>query len=569
MGEGTAGNIILTGFSYTGKTKVGQEVARNLGWGFVDIDEEIVKLCGKPVAEIFARDGEARFRDLEREVLERACREKEVVISTGGGAIMDAANRELMMNSGVVVCLEAKPATIYQRLLEDTKDSADQEVRPLLAGSEPLKRIGWLKGFRQPYYALSDWTVHTDNLTVEQAADEVIRGWRYTGREKRGKVDLHSVPDARESDAPYCEQQGAACVVTTATESYPVFVGWGFLDQLGRRMRNAGLQGRAYIVSDDQVFPLYGDRVKEVLGEAGFTVGSMVVPNGERSKSFETAVSLYDLLVEHRAERSDCIVALGGGVVGDLAGFVASTFLRGLPLVQVPTSLVGMVDAAIGGKVAVNHPEGKNLIGAFYQPRLVLADIQTLTTLPRRELISGWAEVIKHAMIRDPRLLELLEEQSQELLDLKEDITADVVALSAAIKAKIVSEDEKERGVRIILNYGHTVAHGLESATGYERFLHGEAVAIGMVGAAMISQHLGLLPQAVVQRQGELLRRFDLPTGCSGVDIGKVLQAMELDKKVRGERVRWVLLADIGQPVIRDDVPNEVVESVIRELLQS
>ena len=334
-------------------------------------------------------------------------------------------------------------------------------------------------------------------------------------------------------------------------------------------MRNAGLQGRAYIVSDDQVFPLYGDRVKEVLGEAGFTVGSMVVPNGERSKSFEAAVSLYDLLVEHRAERSDCIVALGGGVVGDLAGFVASTFLRGLPLVQVPTSLVGMVDAAIGGKVAVNHPEGKNLIGTFYQPRLVLADIQTLTTLPRRELLSGWAEVIKHAMIRDPRLLELLEERPQELLDLKEDITADVVALSAAIKAKIVSEDEKERGVRIILNYGHTVAHGLEAATGYERFLHGEAVAIGMVGAAMISQHLGLLPQAVVQRQGELLRRFDLPTGCSGVDIGKVLQAMELDKKVRGERVRWVLLTDIGQPVIRDDVPNEVVESVIRELLQS
>jgi len=534
VGEGTAGNIILTGFSYTGKTKVGQEVARNLGWGFVDIDEEIVKLCGKPVAEIFARDGEARFRDLEREVLERACREKEVVISTGGGAIMDAANRELMMDSGVVVCLEAKPATIYQRLLEDTKDSSDQEVRPLLAGSEPLKRIGWLKGFRQPYYALSDWTVHTDSLTVEQAADEVIRGWGYRGREKS-----------------------------------PVFVGWGFLDQLGRRMRNAGLQGRAYIVSDDQVFPLYGDRVKEVLGEAGFTVGSMVVPNGERSKSFETAVSLYDLLVEHRAERSDCIVALGGGVVGDLAGFVASTFLRGLPLVQVPTSLVGMVDAAIGGKVAVNHPEGKNLIGAFYQPRLVLADIQTLTTLPRRELISGWAEVIKHAMIRDPRLLELLEEQSQALLDLKEDITADVVALSAAIKAKIVSEDEKERGVRIILNYGHTVAHGLEAATGYERFLHGEAVAIGMVGAAMISQHLGLLPQAVVQRQGELLRRFDLPTDCSGVDIGKVLQAMELDKKVREERLRWVLLTDIGQPVIRDDVPNEVVESVIRELLQS
>jgi len=565
MGEKTARNIILTGFSYTGKTRVGQEVARRLGWKFIDIDEEIVRSSGKPVAEIFAQDGEERFRKLESSVLERVCRGSNLVIATGGGVVMSAANRELMGESGVIICLEAKPATILQRLLKDAEDPTNQEVRPLLASPEPLKRIEWLKEFRQPYYALSNWTVHTDNLTVEEVVEEVIHGWRYGGR---GKVALPTLPDARESEAPYCEQQGAASVVTTATESYPVFVGWGFLEELGRRMRNAGLWGTAHIVSDEGVFPLYGARVTKILGDAGFAVDSLVVPQGERSKSFETAVSIYDWLVDCRAERGDNIVALGGGMVGDLAGFVAATFLRGLPLVQVPTSLIGMVDSSIGGKVAVNHTQGKNLIGAFYQPRLVIADTQALNTLPKRELVSGWAEVVKHAMIRDLRLLELLEQRAEGLLALERVVTSDVVARSAAIKAKIVSMDEKERGIRVMLNYGHTIAHGLEAATNYERFLHGEAVAIGMMGAAIISRDVGLLFQGVVERQQALLGRFGLPTTFSGVDIERILQATELDKKVKGKMVRWVLLRAIGQPVIRDDVRREIAVDVVKQLSQ-
>jgi 3-dehydroquinate synthase len=249
--------------------------------------------------------------------------------------------------------------------------------------------------------------------------------------------------------------------------------------------------------------------------------------------------------VNFHAERNDCIVALGGGMVGDLAGFVAANFLRGLPLVQVSTSLTSMVDAAIGGKVAVNHPRAKNLIGAFYQPRLVLADTETLTTLHRRELVSGCAEVVKHAMIRDPRLLEYLEERAEGLLMLDKAITSEVVSRSAAIKARIVSEDEKEQGIRVILNYGHTIGHGLEAATNYERFLHGEAVSIGMMGAAMISRQVGLLFQEVVDRQKALLERFGLPTTCSGIDIESLLKAMELDKKVVGKKVRWVLLSGV------------------------
>jgi len=521
-----------------------------LGWRFVDIDDEIVRVCGKTIADIFALDGEERFRELESEVLGKVCREKGVVVSTGGGAIVNDSNRELMLNSGVVVCLEATPSTIYGRLLRDAEESGEQEVRPLLTVPDPQGRIEQLKASRQAFYAMADWTVHTDNLTIAEAAEEVIRGWRYVGGAESAAGD-------------------AACVVTTATESYPVFIGWGLLDQLGKRIQEAGLRGRAFIVSDDGVFPHYGESVKSILKKGRFTADSKVVPRGERSKSFDTAVGIYDWLVAGRAARGDCIVALGGGMVGDLAGFVASTFLRGMPLVQVPTSLIGMVDSAIGGKVGVDHPEGKNLIGSFYQPRLVLADVETLKSLPRRELVSGWAEVIKHAMIRDPQLLGLLEERSRELQNLDERITPEVVARSVAVKAEIVSVDEREQGIRTILNYGHTIAHGLETATGYGRFLHGEAVAVGMMGAAEISRRLGMLSGDVVERQRALLEGFGLPAGCSGIDIDGVMRAMELDKKVREAKVRWVLLADIGQAVISDDVPRDVVVNVIEELLLS
>lgn len=565
MGEKPGGNIILTGFSYTGKTVVGIEVARKLGWRFIDIDEEIVRVTGKSVAEIFTHDGEARFRELETKVLERACQGTNVVIATGGGAIMNAANREIMMDRGVVICLEAKPATIYQRLLKEAEADKSGAVRPLLAGPEPLKRIEWLKEVRQPYYALADWTVHTDNLSIEEAAEEVILGWRYA---QRGRPTLPALPDMPETKAPYHETQGAACVATTQTESYPIFIGWGMFEQLGRRMRNAGLWGRVHLLSDERVFALYGLKVKAILEKSGFTVDYMTVPEGERSKSFETAVKIYDWLVNFRAERGETIVALGGGVVGDLAGFVAATFLRGLPLVQVPTSLTAMVDSAIGGKVGINHPQAKNLIGSFYQPRLVLADTETLTTLPKRELISGFAEVVKHAMIRDYRLLEFLEGAVERLLILDKVVITEVVSRSASIKARIVSEDEKERGVRIILNYGHTIAHGLEAATNYEHFLHGEAVAIGMMGAAMISRQVGILFQEVVDRQQALLKRFGLPTECSDIDMEAVLRAMELDKKVSGRKVRWVLLSDIGKPVLRDDIHREEVMSVLKKLLR-
>jgi 3-dehydroquinate synthase len=359
----------------------------------------------------------------------------------------------------------------------------------------------------------------------------------------------------------------AVCEVRTATESYPIFAGWGLLGELGKKMRRAGLAGRANIISDETAFSIYGARAARAVEEAGFAVASLSLPPGEPSKTIESAIRAYDWLAKQRVERDDVIVALGGGVVGDLAGFVAATMLRGLPLVQVPTSLVAMVDASIGGKVAVNHPQGKNVIGAFYQPRLVLADVETLTTLPRRELISGWAEVIKHGLTLDPQFTQFLEGHAEQLISLEPEDVTRAVARSATIKAQVVIEDEKERGRRIILNYGHTIAHGLETATHYQRFLHGEAIAIGMTGAALISRRLGLIPEKLVEQQRALLHRFGLPTACSDVDVEAVLRAMELDKKVRGQAVRWVLLTGLGEVLIRHDVPPEMARKVIEELI--
>jgi len=560
-------NLIITGFSGTGKSLVAKAVARRLNWDFLDTDDEIVKQTGKPIAEIFRQDGEGKFRELERETIRKACQQGQTVIAIGGGAIVDPQNYELLAKTGLIVCLEAKPETIYERLFREAAYSPETEVRPLLANDNPLERIRQLKASRQPYYANVDWTVHTDNLNINQAAVEVIRASRLLRR---------YTPSNDKEKAQSGIDKDIACLVETATQNYPVFVGYGLLDRLGGKMKKAALSGTVTIISDENVCSLYGSKVEGILKDAGFAVNSFVVPAGEKTKNMDYAIKIYDFLVEHRTERDDIIIALGGGMVGDLAGFIAATFLRGMPWVQMPTSLVAMVDASIGGKVGVNHTEGKNLIGAFYQPNLVLAECQTLTTLPWRELISGWAEVIKHGLILDKEFFEFLETNVDRLKELEPELLTRAIARSAAIKAQVVSQDEKEReGKRTILNYGHTIAHGLEAATQYKRFLHGEAVAIGMVGAAKLSQRLGLLPSDAVERQRALLQKFGLPTslrakrGNLKLSLVGVTKAMELDKKVKGKAIRWVLLQDIGKVVIRSDVPHQEVLAVLQDMVES
>ncbi len=365
-----------------------------------------------------------------------------------------------------------------------------------------------------------------------------------------------------------------AATVHHSGGSYPVIAGWDILDGLGERLADIGVRGAAYIITDDNVMNPYGRRVQRALEAAGIAAHCFIIPAGESSKSFELAQAIYHWLAERRAERGHTIVSVGGGVAGDLGGFVAATFLRGMPFVQVPTSMAAMVDASIGGKVAINLPQAKNLVGAFYQPRGVFADAQTLSTLGKRELAEGWAEAIKHGFILDAALVDVFEEHAEALMNVAPEISAPelftgVIRRSMAIKAEVVSQDERETlGIRILLNYGHTIGHALEASTEYGRFLHGEGVSVGMTGAARMACEMGLLSPAVADRQQRLLERFSLPVAASGVDPDAVLRAMSLDKKVQSGTNRWVMLEDAGRSVVRQDVPWELVERTVRELAE-
>ncbi len=554
----TSQKLFLIGFSTTGKTQVGEEVARRLNCRFVDTDDEVASLAGKPIPDIFAEDGEQSFRELEKWALKRCCASEEnIVVSTGGGAVVDPQNRAIMFEQGVVVCLEARPDTIYKRLKKDTEDSQSANPRPLLSGDDPLRQIETLKQMRQPFYALADWTVHTDSLTMDEVAEEVMRGLKY-GQKRFGKNEIAQY-DASEMRPSF--------TVNTPSLNYPVYVGWGILRTIGMLMKNAGLKNAAYIITDSNVQKLHAKKVTGSLEEAGFTVDCYAISAGEPSKDIDEAIKIYDWLVKHKAERGHTILALGGGVVGDLAGYVAATYLRGLPLVQVPTSLLAMTDSAIGGKTGVNRPEAKNLVGAFYQPRMVISDVQILTTLSKRHYVEGWAETIKHAITMDPELFEILEKRTKQLLALEQEITTEVIKRSSALKGNIVAKDERETlGLREILNYGHTTGHGLEAATGYELFLHGEAVSVGMMAAARIGQMMGVTPQSLVVRQRAMLKRFGLPLSAPGVSQESIREAMALDKKVSNKAIKWILLSGLGKTVTRNDVPAEIVDKVIHSI---
>ncbi len=369
------------------------------------------------------------------------------------------------------------------------------------------------------------------------------------------------MPDANATDP------NLAATVHHSGGSYPVVAGWDILDDLGERLVDVGVRGAAYIITDDNVMNPYGRRVQRSLQAAGIPAHCFIIPAGESSKSFELAQAIYHWLAERRAERGHTIISVGGGVAGDLGGFVAATFLRGMAFVQVPTSMAAMVDASIGGKVAINLPMAKNLVGAFYQPKGVYADAAALSTLGKRELAEGWAEAIKHGFILDAELVDVFEEHAEALMDVDPEISAEVIRRSMAIKAEVVSQDERETlGIRILLNYGHTIGHALESSTEYGRFLHGEGVSVGMMGAARMAAEMGLMSPTIVDRQQRLLERFNLPISAPGVPAEDVLTAMSLDKKVQSGTNRWVMLEDVGRSVVRQDVPWELVERTVRDL---
>jgi len=358
--------------------------------------------------------------------------------------------------------------------------------------------------------------------------------------------------------------------VDLGERSYPIEIGAGTLGGLGARMKRLGVGGRrVFVVSDTNVAPLYAAEATRSLQEAGYTATFMAIRAGEESKSLETLEGLYVFLLDGGVSRSNAIVALGGGVVGDLAGFAAATILRGIDFVQVPTTLVSMVDSSVGGKTGINHAKGKNLIGAFWQPRLVLADTDSLRTLPRGELVSGMGEVIKHGVIRDAAYFEFLEKDIDRILALEPEAIGRVVEGSCRIKAAVVAADERETaGVREHLNFGHTIGHALESVAGYGSFRHGEAVAIGMVAAGRLALRRALWPQADQDRLERLIERAGLPVRIPRAlaqNSAALLQAMRIDKKVRDGALRFVLPERIGAVRIAGDITDKEVRSALEE----
>ncbi|MFQ5795949.1 MAG: 3-dehydroquinate synthase [Candidatus Bipolaricaulia bacterium] len=346
--------------------------------------------------------------------------------------------------------------------------------------------------------------------------------------------------------------------------SYPIYIGNGLLGAVGSHYRDHGLGPRTAIITDVTVERLYGTGIAGYLADAGVQVDTIAVSTGETAKTLATADTVYDALITGRHERSSTIIALGGGVIGDLAGFVAATFLRGLPLVQIPTTLLAQVDSSVGGKTGVNHRLGKNLIGTFYHPRFVLIDPQVLSTLPERERWAGLVEVIKYGLIRDEQLFRLLESQLEGLAGLQDGRTLNqVIETCCRIKAEVVGRDEREHGLRRILNFGHTIGHALEVATGYERLRHGEAVALGMWAEAWLSHREGLLSQAELARIEDLLDRVPVPD-LAEIDAGQLMDRMRSDKKVEAGRIRFVLLERIGEAIVREVNDARILEAIER-----
>ncbi len=552
-------HVFLIGLSGSGKSTVGRLLAERLERPLFDIDALIEAQYGESIPTIFARYGEVYFRDCEQRVLANIAQQQEgAVIVTGGGIVLRAENRLLMAEHGIRVFLQVAPERSLQRLQEQYQHAltigANPELRPLLAGPDPLATLQQHLLVREPWYREAEFTCSTHERSAEQVAEEIATMVRTTEMSEHAD---EVVPIVRHIHAG---------------NGYDAIVAWQGLRELGEYVKRLNLPSRIFLVTDENIERIHGSIALESLRRAGFEPLLYSIPAGESSKSQQQVNALYDWLLEHHAERREAIIALGGGVVGDLVGFVAATYLRGVPLIQVPTSLLAQVDSSIGGKTGINHPRGKNLIGAFYHPLLVLADPAVLFSLPERSRTEGWAEIVKCGIILDAELFALLEQHANALREFSGvsiAVLCRIIARCIDLKASVIEGDEKEQGRRAILNYGHTVGHALENVAGYGQWLHGEAVSLGMVVAATMAQKAGMFAQEDVERQHRLLVALGLPVECKGtVRAQQILDAMQLDKKVAGKKIRWIMPTRIGEVVITpmaDEIVNEVVTAFFAE----
>lgn len=538
-------NIVLVGFMGSGKSIVGRRLAERTRRTLIDVDS-VVEDEGASIAEIFASEGERGFRRREKRAIERVSKSRNAVIATGGGAVLDAANVRALKRSGVVVYLKTGVEELVRRLETATDRPLLRSAEGPPTSAELRKRVGAMLTERTPHYeGAADHVVACDGRPPQEVADEIARRLERpeAGRPRRVRVPV--------------------------SPPYTVVVGRGLLGRLRELVKLPPAAEKACLVSHPRIRRLWGSALEAAFRDSGLAVKWWTFPEGEERKTIETAARLARTLARAQLHRNDLVVAFGGGVVGDLAGYAASTYARGIGLIQVPTTLLAMVDAAVGGKTGVNLPQGKNLVGTFHQPLGVIADVDMLMTLPERDLRGGLAEVLKYAFIADPALAEVVLRERKVILARGQAIEG-LVARCVKIKADVVGADERETGPRAILNYGHTLGHAIESLSvsgrrsSVARLHHGEAIAIGMVYAAAVSSVVGLSGPELITEHRRVLEAVGLPTTVDQMSWNEVRERMAMDKKYSGG-LRLVLLEEIGRPVVRS-VPDKVLRRAFAEV---
>lgn len=539
--EALAGrSIVLVGLMGAGKTSIGRRLAARIGLPFRDADAEIELAAGCTIPELFERYGERAFRDGERRVIRRLLSATPIVLAAGGGSFMDPETRATIRATSVSVWLRCSLGTLLHRV-------AGRDHRPLLNRGDPATILEQLMVIRDPIYAEADVIVDCGDESADMTTTAVLN-------------TLHAWQPPRRVPVPL------------STASYDVVIGAGLLRRAGALLAPLLPQRRAIVITDAAVAQLHLPGLLAGLAETGIEAREIIVPPGEASKDLTTYALVVDRLLEARVERRTAVLALGGGVVGDLAGFAAATTLRGLPFVQLPTTLLAQVDSSVGGKTGINTGRGKNLLGAFHQPLAVLSDTATLATLPPRELRAGYAEIVKAGLINDPAFFAWCEQHGRAIISGDGDAQAEAIERACAFKATIVKEDQREEkpaGGRALLNLGHTFAHALEADCGYGgELLHGEAVAIGLGLAFRLSARLGLCPDSDAERVIAHIASVGLPAALSHLNrrfsAAVLLDHMQRDKKLTDGRLKFILVRGIGQAFTSTETPAVEVEALLR-----
>ncbi|MEA2830052.1 MAG: 3-dehydroquinate synthase [Bradyrhizobium sp.] len=568
-------SIVLVGMMGAGKSTVGRRLSVRLHLPFLDADSEIeLAHAGMTIPEIFANHGEPYFRDGEARVIARLLDSGPGVIATGGGAVMREETRNRIGANAVSIWLKADADTIMKRV----KRRAD---RPLLQTADPAGTVGRLIREREPLYQLADITIWSRDVPHERIVDECIDALHaWLCREGAQEIpDIKETPDTNgftRMTAPLKHSDSVTLEVALGERTYDIVIGRDVLQSLGGRIAALRPGARTAIVTDRNVAKLWLEKTEASLAAAGIATSRIIVEEGEGSKTYRGLEQVSEALIAAKIERNDLVVALGGGVVGDLAGFVAAILRRGVDFVQVPTSLLAPVDSSVGGKTGINSPQGKNLLGAFHQPLLVIADTAVLDTLSPRQFRAGYAEVAKYGVLGDQTFFAWLEANHAGIFA-GGAAREYAIATSCRAKAAIVARDERETGERALLNLGHTFGHALEAATGFsDRLFHGEGVAVGMVLAAEFSAQLGMMAEADAIRVKHHLAEVGLPTHLQDIagfaqeglaDADALMALMAQDKKVRRGRLTFILLKAIGQAVIAPDVEPALVHDFLQRKL--